>query len=100
MAIQKNSIGTELLTTVRDQNGTVVDVSTATLTFYIWKASGTVLTKTPTLKTDGTDGKVRYVTISGDLDEVGQYFAQVLVVIGSGSWPGKPFPFMVAANLI
>jgi hypothetical protein len=49
--------------------GAAVDISTATvLRIKFKKPTGTVVTQTAVFSTDGTDGKLRYTTVAGDLD--------------------------------
>lgn len=83
----KGDIGTVLILFVHDDQ-VAVDVSGAsTKTIYIKKPSGTVLTKTASFTTDGTDGKIEWTTVSNDLDEAGEYQLQGYLVLAS--WTGK-----------
>ena len=52
------------------------------LTILIKKPSGTLLTKTPTV--DFATGIITYDTISGDLDEIGEYKVQVRGIFTDG----------------
>jgi hypothetical protein len=98
--IQEGDIGTKLLVTVTDC-GTVVDISTATtLAIYIRKPDGTILSRTGTLETDGTDGKMYYITQAGDLDVAGSYKIQGRVIFQSGaSYYTSKATFRVECNL-
>jgi len=97
--IHVNDIGTRFLVTIKD-DGTVVDVSGATLLQIIFrKPSDTVMTKTGTLMTDGTDGQIYYDAILGDLDEVGNYKIQGKVTITSGTFYTDIQTFKVHCNL-
>jgi hypothetical protein len=63
-----------------------IDISAATskvITFL--KPSGEYVAKTATFTSDGTDGKIQYATVSGDIDEVGLWKIQAIVELGSGS---------------
>ena len=92
-------IGTTILVTIKD-DGVVVDVSSATtISFLLCKPDGTVETKVGSLNTTGVDGKVKYVTISGDLDVHGRWKYQVYVVIGTGEWYSDVGTFTVHKNL-
>jgi hypothetical protein len=51
----------------------------------IRKPSGTLLTKTPTVSALST-GVLTYETISGDLDEVGDYTVEVLLTYPDGDY--------------
>jgi hypothetical protein len=75
--IHKYDIGTKFNFTILDESGTVIDLSVATFKeLRFSKPDGSVVTKTPTLTTNGTDGKVYYVTILNDLDQVGEWKVQ------------------------
>lgn len=70
--------------TVTDQDGSAVDVSGAsTKQIKLRKPSGTVLTKTASFTTDGSDGKIEYQTANTDLDVAGVWGIQAYVV-GTG----------------
>lgn len=97
--VHVNDIGTEFRITVKD-DGVVVDVSGATTTqIIIRKPSGTVLTVSATLYTDGSDGIIYYNAVSGDLDEVGLYKIQAKVVIGAGTFYTSVGSFKVYCNI-
>ena len=97
--IHEGDIGTKLLITVTD-DGQVVDISSATsLSIFIKKPDGTILTRVGVLETDGTDGKMYYITVSGDLDKAGSYKIQGQVVLPSGSYYTSTATFKVHCNL-
>ena len=74
---RKNAIGVAITVTLQE-DGVALNISNATTkNFVIEKPSGTVVTKTASFVTNGTDGKLRYSTISGDLNESGRYRLQV-----------------------
>jgi hypothetical protein len=50
------------------------------------KPSRALLRKNAQLTTDGTDGRMQYVTASGDLDEDGQWKWQGRIVFPSSSF--------------
>jgi len=102
MAIQEihlEDVGTEFRSTIRDQNNTIVDISAATLTYLFCKPGGDVLSVSGSLYTDGTDGIAKYVTQSGNLDEIGEWDYQIKVVIGSNQWHTDTSGFYVHPNL-
>lgn len=85
---QKSAIGVNIDVTVKENN-IAVDLSTlSTKQYIIRKPNGTLLTKAATFKSDGTDGKLRYTTISGDLDATGNYLVQLNLVF-SGGYSGR-----------
>jgi hypothetical protein len=90
---------TAIVVTVRDENEGVVDLSSATVTFIFRKPDESELSVAGSLYTDGTDGKVKYVTLSGTLDQAGFWELQLRVVIGSGSWKTDIKKFQVHENL-
>ena len=97
--IHKDDIDTKFLVTLKDGT-TAVDISTAsTLEIIFEKSDGTVVAKTGTLNSDGTDGKMYYKTIADDLDMIGSWKIQGKVVIGSGTWKSSVALFTVYNNL-
>ncbi len=64
------AVGAILTITVIYPNGSPRDISTATTKrILITQPDDTVLTKTASFSTDGTDGILTYTTIAGDLVE-------------------------------
>jgi len=91
----KNDIGTTIQATVKE-DGVVVDLSSqTTLEFNFKKPGGTVVTVTAVFSTDGTDGNMEFVTVSGTLDTVGLWRAQGYMVLTSGTWTTTEFTFEV-----
>lgn len=85
MAIFKNDVGTILTITVVDDDGVAVDISGATSKQIVFlKPDETVVTKTAVFVSDGSDGKIKYTTIAGDLDIVGLWHIQPLIDISAG----------------
>lgn len=80
---------------------TPVDVSGASsLQFTFLKPDHTTaLTKTAVNTTDGTDGKIQYTTISGDLDVAGIWQLQAKVVLGGSEFFSSIAPFEVKSRL-
>lgn len=80
----ENDTGSIFRVTVKKQDNTVWDISAATtIQIKFEKPSGSTAIKTASYTTDGTDGKMEYVSVSGDLDEVGEWQVQGRVVSGS-----------------
>lgn len=97
--IHQEDIGTILETTIKNDNAPV-DISIATTReILLKKPSGALLTRTGILVTDGTDGKMKYTTISGDLDEVGVWQIQGHIIIPDGEWHSDIKDFSVFSNL-
>lgn len=114
--IHLGDIGTEFVVEIvectgEDANGdpiyTAVDVSTNTsLNIYFKKPDGTVLTKTAGFASvdsgatnDGTDGKISYYSVAGDLDVLGKWYIQGKVTLPSGAWSSAIGSFKVKSNI-
>ncbi|MAK37644.1 MAG: hypothetical protein CMC15_15910 [Flavobacteriaceae bacterium] len=97
--IHVNDVGTTLIGTVLD-SGVAVDISSASsIQMLIKKPDQTTLTKTASFNSDGTDGKMKYVTISGDIDQAGNYKIQGKVVLGTATYFSSVSTFKVYCNL-
>lgn len=97
--IHKGDIGTAFQVTLKD-GSTTLDLSTATTKqLKFKKPAGTIVTKTASFITDGTDGAIEYVTVDGDLDEAGNWNIQAYIVIGSTAFHSDLGDFIVYPNL-
>jgi len=99
--IQAGATGMVITLTVQDEAGVAVNLTTATTTEIILKPpQGFALTKTASVVSPATDGKIRYVTESGVINPPGKWKAQAHVVLSGGSeyW-STIFEFQVGANL-
>jgi hypothetical protein len=97
--IHVNDIGTTLIGTVLD-SGIAVDISSAsTIQMIIKKPDQTTSTKTASFNTDGTDGKMKYVTVSGDIDQAGNYKIQGKVILGTATYFSSVSTFKVYCNI-
>lgn len=83
------------------QDGAVaVDLTGNTLLEMIFrKPSGARLIRTPVAVAPLTSGKLRYLTIAGDLDEVGGWNVQGHAMIPSGDFRSETGVFEVQAAL-
>lgn len=101
--IHNGDLGTTFLLTITEADGTTaVDVSTATKLQMIFEdPAGTSTTKTASLNTTGTDGKIKYVSESGLIDVVGTWRVQGYVEFGGGTskYYSTVTEFMVYDNL-
>lgn len=98
--IHVGDIGTAFIATVYDENSEVEDISTASsLAMTFKKPSGETLTVTAELYTDGTDGKMSYITEDGDIDETGLWQVQGVVIIGTTTFHTSIYNFKVIGNL-
>jgi hypothetical protein len=97
--IHVDDVGTKFVVTVLDDSA-VVDISPATnLIIYFRKPDNSVLEKTASLSTDGTDGKMYYITESGDLDLAGNYKIQGKVILSTGTYYTSLGSFKVHCNI-
>lgn len=101
--VHYNDIGTVILVTVKDcvsGTSTALNVSGASaLQLILQSPSGSSTTKTASLNTDGTDGKIKYTSVDGDFGEVGTWKIQAKVVIGGGTFRSDIGTFRVYENL-
>lgn len=98
--IHVNDINVNFVITITE-DCEVIDISDATnLTIYFYKPDGTILTKTATFVTDGTDGQIKYPSVDGDLDQSGIWRIQAKIDFGAGSSYHSPIKsFKVYCNL-
>lgn len=97
--IHKNDIGTKFLVTIKDGT-TAEDVSSATTKELIFKKPGeTTVTQTATFESDGSDGKIYYISIADDLNEIGTWNLQARIVMPTGTFKTDISNFKVYDNL-
>ena len=91
--LRKNDVGTIIRWTAAEDDG-VVNVSAATVKqVKLVKPDGTqvirplVNSTKATDRKDGTDGRVEYVTVSGDIDQKGTYNWQLFFNLST--WNGS-----------
>lgn len=97
--IHQNDIGTDFQAQILDQDSNIVALSGYTLAMIFLKPNNTKLNVVPTLLTDGTDGKVHYISASGDIDQVGLWRFQARVSLGAQQWDSNILGFKVYPNL-
>lgn len=99
--VHVGDVGTIFEATVRDQDDALVDVRTATtLQMLFKKPDGSLLTKAATVVNVGVlDGKIKYVSIAGDIDQAGEWFSEGRVVTPVGDWGSDVGAFTVDERL-
>lgn len=98
--IHKGDVGTVFRATIRDESGEIVNLSGATtIELEFRKPNGVILVKTASFATDGTDGKIQYISQIDDLDRVGRWTVQGYVEALGGSWHSDKYIFEVLSNL-
>jgi len=97
--IHYGDIGVNFNITV--MNGTaVLNVSNAnSISIIFQKPDSSDLTKTAALTTNGTDGKIKYTTIAGDLDQIGTWQIQARVDFGASVFSTDIQKFKVYRNI-
>ena len=97
--IHVDDIGTRFSLTIQE-SGSGVDVSSAsTISVIFRKPDDEVIVRSGVKLTDGTDGKVYYDTVAGDLDEAGHYKLQAKIVLASGTYYTDIYDFKTHCNL-
>ena len=92
--------GVPFRATVVDDAGAAVDLSAATLLRLDFATpDGGVFSRTAALVTDGTDGKMQYVTADSDLTANGTWKVQGYVEAGGVKLHTAVLKFKVLANL-
>ena len=100
--IQLNAEGLPIILTITDDETTLaVDISTATIRkVLLRKPSGDFIVADPAdFVTNGADGKLKYVTVAGNVDEVGVWLAQAYVQLATLKSYTTIAYFMVDANI-
>lgn len=98
--IHINDIGTVFQVTIKDENEDIVDISSATVKNLIFqKPDGSTITKSASFVTDGTDGLIKYTTVSGDIDSYGNWKLQAFIDLGDTELYSDITKFTVYKNL-
>lgn len=98
--IRYEDVGVDIIVTVKDQDDTVVDLSSSTTKEIVFnKSDNTVATKSASFVTDGTDGQIKYQTESGFINSIGIWEAQAHVIIGSTDYTSSIFKFRVSRKI-
>lgn len=99
--IHQNDIGTRFLMTVKDGSDLVNISGALSLRVDIRKPSDTIINRSALRLNDGSaiSGVMYYDTVSGDLNEIGNYKLQGLVTLPSGTYHTDIHTFKVHCNL-
>lgn len=98
--IHKDDIGTVFRLLIKDQDDAIQDISAATTKDIIFtKPTGEKLTKAGSFTTNGTDGYIQYVSVSGDLDTVAMWNLQAHIIQSGTSFKTDIYSFKVFPNL-
>lgn len=81
-------------------DGIALDISTATVkTIKFQKPDNVRVSKIADFTTDGTDGKIDYITITDDIDVKGEWKIQGFINMPSGVFHTSKATFGVSGNL-
>ncbi len=82
--IKQNDTSPSMLATLQDANGVAVDISSATVNFYMGNINGNVVDSIATI-VDAEAGQVRYDWVALDTANSGMYQAEFEVVFTGGT---------------
>ena len=82
--IKQNDTSPSMLATLQDANGVAVDLSDATVNFYMGNINGNVVDSIATI-VDAEAGQVRYDWVALDTSDSGMYQAEFEVVFIGGT---------------
>ena len=82
--IKQNDTSPSMLATLQDANGVAVDLSDATVNFYMGNINGNVADSIATI-VDAEAGQVRYDWVALDTSDSGMYQAEFEVVFIGGT---------------
>lgn len=101
LQLQHNDVGIQLIATITNQETKqIVSLVNATgITFTFKRPDGTVYNVTGSLYTDGTDGKIQYVTQTTDLTMTGIWKFQCSCTISGSQKISSWTSFQVIPNL-
>lgn len=98
--LRYGDIGVQIIITVLDQDGDVVNLSSATTKSIVFNLPDeTTVTKTASFVSDGSDGKIKYTTESGFVSQLGIWAAQAFVIIGTAEYTSTEFKFKVTRKI-
>lgn len=80
---------------IKDQDGAIVDIGTATIEMVFRKPDGTPAVKSASLTGDGSDGKMEYKGDTSFLDDEGEWQRQPKITIGADVFRSVKLNFRV-----
>jgi len=100
MSIQEETIGAPIVATVRNPDGSTRNIADATSHDLIFMPpNGQKMTKPAAFLTDGSDGKLVYTTVEGDLTPAGAWRVQAYIRQPGFDGSSKVGTFFVLKNL-
>ena len=91
-----DDIGVIVQLTVVNSSGIAINISAATTKEFIFvKPTNVAVTKTASFVTDGTNGKLNYTTIAGDIDIAGAWSIRAHIITPTYNRKTEPVIFQV-----
>lgn len=98
--IHIGDVGTLMRVTIYDQDNAAIDLSGVIVKkILLRKPNGQVVEKTALFNTNGTDGKLKYTTLTGDIDVAGAWKLQGYIEGTTTKWHSDIVEFTVDGNL-
>jgi hypothetical protein len=98
--IHVNDIGTTIQLTVMDGTASALNISSATLKqFWFHQPDSTTIVRSASFGSNGSDGILKYNTVSGDIVQPGLWEVQAYIETSSASWHGSRASFSVYENV-
>lgn len=98
--IHVGDVGTVFSLTITDADGIAVNLSTALVKrIFFKKPSQERVCKSAVFATDGTNGKIEYTTVDGDIDESGAWQLQGYVEFSDMKLYTEKTSFSVQSNI-
>jgi hypothetical protein len=99
--IHVDDVGTVFKATIKDEDGTVLDVSGASsIKMVFHPPDGQNFAVDASFFTNGQDGIVKYTTIANDIDQPGIWEVQGFTYIGTSVFHSDIHKFNVYPNLV
>ena len=98
--IHVNDVGTLFKVTVWDGTASPLNISTATVKqLRFLMPTGASFMRSASFITDGSDGGLKYISVTGDLPTPGDWIVQPYIEIPSACWHGSQTSFEVYSNI-
>ncbi len=99
--IHKGDIGTAFQITMRDENGAIIDLTSASeKKIRLQRPDLTTTEVNATFATNGADGVIQWKTaVAGDLNQAGTWKIQGVVTLSNGKWHSNIDSFKVYENI-
>ncbi len=98
--IHISDLGTAFRYQCLDQDSNIIDLTNVdTMSITFTKPDRSKLIITPVFVTDGSDGRIQYLSRNGDLSVPGLWRAEVYISFGTASWHSDITEFRVWSNL-